>query len=112
MVNEKNNKYYVNKILNDLKFVIEHTKGKTQLELEQDAILVDSIMFRVIQIADNSSKLDNEFLTTNKNIPWKSIKGMRNMIVHDYGAMDLSIVYDTVTNSIPELYKMLNEIRF
>ena len=33
------------------------------------------------------------------------------MIVHNYGAVDLSIVYDTVTNSIPELYKMLSNIK-
>lgn len=67
-------------------------------------------MFRVIQIAENSTKLDEEFQKENSHVPWRAIRGMRNMIVHDYGAVDLSIVYDTVTNSIPELYKMLTNI--
>ena len=112
MDNEKGNKYYVEKILTDLKFVIEHTNGKSQLQIEQDAVLVDSIMFRVIQIAENSSRLDDRFLAQNNHIPWRAIRGMRNLIVHNYGSIDLSIVYDTVTNSIPELYKMLNQIHF
>lgn len=110
MDNIKNNRYYVDKILADLKFVIDHTQGKTQQEIEADDLLLDSIMFRVIQIAESSMKLDEDFQKKNSHIPWRAIRGMRNMIVHNYGAVDLAIVYETVTISIPELYKMLNNI--
>ena len=112
MDNTKNNQYYVDKILTDLKFVIDHTQGKTQQQIEGDDLLVDSIMFRVIQIAENSMKLDEELKKKNSHIPWRAIRGMRNMIVHNYGAVDLAIVYDTVANSIPELYKMLSTVNF
>lgn len=112
MDNTKNNQYYVDKILTDLKFVIDHTQGKTQRQIEGDDLLVDSIMFRVIQIAENSMKLDEEFQKKNSHIPWRAIRGMRNMIVHNYGAVDLAIVYDTVANSIPELYRMLSSVTF
>lgn len=110
MDNIKNNQYYIDKILADLKFVIDHTQGKTQQEIEADDLLVDSIMFRVIQVAESSMKLDEEFQKRNSHIPWKAIRGMRNMIVHNYGAVDLAIVYDTVVNSIPDLYKMLTNV--
>lgn len=43
-------------------------------------------------------------------IPWTAIKGMRNRIVHNYGYVDLSIVYDTVTHGIPDMYRMLSEL--
>ena len=112
MDNTKNNQYYVDKILADLKFVIDHTQGKTQQQIEGDDLLVDSIMFRVIQIAENSMKLDEEFQKKNSHIPWRAIRGIRNMIVHNYGAVDLAIVYDTVANSIPELYRMLSSVTF
>ena len=110
MDNIKDNQYYIDKILADLKFVIEHTQGKTQEEIEGNDLLLDSIMFRVIQVAENSMKLDEEFQKQNSHIPWRAIRGMRNIIVHNYGAMDISIVYDTVKNSIPELYRMLQKI--
>ena len=112
MDNTKNNQYYVDKILTDLKFVIDHTQGKTQQQIEGDDLLVDSIMFRVIQIAENNMKLDEEFQKKNSHIPWRAIRGMRNMIVHNYGAVDLAVVYDTVANSIPELYRMLSSVTF
>ena len=51
MDNIKNDRYYLEKIISDLEFIIEQTKGKTQNEIEENILLIDSIMFRIIQIA-------------------------------------------------------------
>ena len=40
----------------------------------------------------------------------EAIKGMRNVIVHDYGIVDLTIVCDTVLNSVPALYTDLKAL--
>lgn len=109
MDNVKNDAYYLGKILADLEFMIEHTNGKTMDEIEKDELLLDSIMFRLIQISENSDKLTLEFKARYKELPWRSIKGMRNRIVHDYGFIDMTIIYDTVINSIPELYNAIKE---
>ena len=110
MDNVKNDKYYLNKIIGDLEFMIEHTKDKSADEIEENPLLMDSIMFRLVQIAENGEKLTSDFKENHKEIQWKAIKGMRNRIVHDYGFIDLTIVYDTVANSIPELYKQLKTL--
>ena len=57
MDNIKDDNYYINKILDDLQFVITHTEGKTEKGIICNELLVDSIMFRIIQIAENNSKL-------------------------------------------------------
>lgn len=110
MDNKKDNNYYINKIVTDLAFIIEHTSGLTQPELEHDEILIDSVMFRLIQVSENSDKLSDEFKSQHNSIPWRALKGMRNRIVHEYGNVDLSVVYDTVKNDIPELINKLKEI--
>ena len=110
MDNKKDDRYYLNKIISDLKFVIDHTSGKSKAELEADELLIDSILFRIIQISENNGKLSDPFKALHKEIPWLAIKGMRNRIVHDYGYMDLSVVYDTVMHSIPEMYDLLIKI--
>lgn len=99
------------KIISDLGFIIEHTKGKTKDEIENNDLLVDSIMFRIIQIAENNSRLSEEFKKKYSEIPWVAIKGMRNKIVHDYGVVNMVIVYDTVTRWIPEMYEKLMRIQ-
>ena len=44
------------------------------------------------------------------NIPWNSIRGMRNRIVHDYENVDLSVLWGTIKNSLPDLKNELIEI--
>ena len=110
MDNIKDNQYYLDRIKTDLQFVIAHTQGKTKEEIEADELLIDSIMFRIIQIAENNSRLTDQFKAEHSEVPWIAIKGMRNKIVHDYGYVDLTIVYDTVIHGIPNMYEKLKSI--
>lgn len=110
MDNIKDNSYYIQKIITDLGFICKHTQKLTQQELERNEILVDSVMFRLIQISENTDKLTDDFKLYYNAIPWRAVKGMRNRIVHDYGNVDLSVVYDTVINDIPQLLKEFQKI--
>jgi uncharacterized protein with HEPN domain len=107
MDNVKNDDYYVKKMLKDIKFIIEKTKGITLDELEVNEVLCDSVLFRLIQISENSVKLTAEFKSSHNDIPWQAIKGMRNRIVHDYGEVEFDIVHQTITEDIPEVCKKL-----
>jgi uncharacterized protein with HEPN domain len=107
MDNVKNDDYYVKKMLKDIKFIIEKTKGITLDELKVNEVLCDSVLFRLIQISENSVKLTAEFKSSHNDIPWQAIKGMRNRIVHDYGEVEFDIVHQTITEDIPEVCKKL-----
>lgn len=103
MDNTKNDEYYVQKIYKDLSFIISHMQGVDANKLKDDEVLQDSMMFRLIQVFENSQKLSEEFKTEHTSIPWMEIKGLRNRIVHEYGSVDVGIVYDTLQNDIPVL---------
>ena len=49
----------------------------------------------------------DEYKQEKSYIPWNSLYGLRNRIVHDYGNVDLKIVYETLKNDIPELLEMI-----
>ena len=36
-------------------------------------------------------------------IPWKAIRGFRNIAAHQYGIIDFDDVYKTVTEDLPRL---------
>ena len=44
------------------------------------------------------------------NIPWNSIKGMRNRIVHDYENIVLSVLWGTIKECLPDLKDKLKDI--
>ncbi|MBR2199482.1 MAG: DUF86 domain-containing protein, partial [Bacteroidales bacterium] len=41
--------------------------------------------------------------------PWKMIKGMRNYIVHEYFQIDSNVVWNVVTQNLPELEAQVTE---
>lgn len=110
MDNKKTNDYFIQKIQNDLNFIITHINNITKLELSQNEVLLDSMLFRLIQISENAKKLSEDFKIKNKSIPWTALYGFRNRIVHDYGNVELDIVYDTLKEDIPELLELFKSI--
>lgn len=110
MDNIKNDAYYIKRMLKDIKFIMEKTDGITLDELEANEVLCDSVLFRLIQISENSVKLTAEFKAVHSDIPWQAIKGMRNKIVHEYGDVEFDIVHQTITEDIPEVCKKLDTL--
>ncbi len=110
MDNRKTDSYYIQKITTDLAFLVAHTEGLSQEQLEEQEILLDSVMFRLIQVSENSDKLSENFKLLHSEIPWRAMKGLRNRIVHEYGAVDITVVYDTVKKDIPELLHTLESL--
>ena len=108
MDNIKNDHYYIQKLQQDLTFIATHMRNVNIEELGKNEILQDSMLFRMIQISENAKKLTEEYKMEHAGIPWKAIYGLRNRIVHDYGNVDLEVVYETLKNDIPELLEMIS----
>ena len=64
----------------------------------------------IMQIGELAKNLSEEFQSNNQNIPWKAIKGMRNIFAHDYHSMNKEMIWETAVHSIPKLSKQLKKI--
>lgn len=63
----------------------------------------NAICMCILQIGELVGKLTESFRAENEQIPWRKIRGMRNFVAHEYGHLDLEIVWYAATVSIPEL---------
>ena len=61
------------------------------------------------RLQENAKKLSDAYKMGRKDIPWTDIAGLRNRIVHDYGNVELSIVYSTLTQDVPDLIELFEE---
>lgn len=68
-----------------------------------DVMFQDACCMCVVQIGELVSALSDEAKALDPSIPWRTIKDTRNFYVHAYGAIDLSSVWETLTNDIPPL---------
>ncbi|MBR2750654.1 MAG: DUF86 domain-containing protein [Clostridiales bacterium] len=109
MHNEKNDQYYIVKIKADLLFIVKHMEKVDIQSLKENEVLQDSMLFRMIQISENAKKLSEDYRRRKDNVPWQAIFGLRNRIVHDYGSVDLRVLFDTLIDDIPVLLEQINE---
>lgn len=110
MDNIKTPKYYIDKIIKDIVFCITNLKDVTIEEFNDNEVLSSAISFKFVQISENVKKLPNSVCELYSNVPWMKISGLRNRIVHDYGSIQLDIIYDTVKNDLPDLKKEIEKI--
>ena len=51
------------------------------------------------------------FVDRHPEVPWRSMRGMRNRIAHGYFDINLDLVWDTVRAALPELLSRLTALR-
>ena len=110
MDNKKTPSYYLTKIIEDINFIIKKTEGVTIEEFSQDDVLNCAVSFKFIQISENAKQLPESIMIAYPLIPWKKVNGLRNRIVHDYGNVQLDIIYNTIEKDLPNLLEQLKKL--
>jgi len=63
--------------------------------------LIQDAVIRNLEIIGEATKaLSPAFRELHLNIPWSSMAGMRDVLIHGYMGVDLKIVWDVVDNRI------------
>ena len=91
--------------------VIENTVKDLNLETfsqNQQALRVVLYGLAVIGEAVASAIADLE--EVEPTMPWSQIRGMRNMVIHEYFRVDVAIIWETVQVDIPVLKRSLLQI--
>lgn len=84
--------------------------GKSFETFDTDPDYQRSIAFSILQIGELGGQLSQEYrqMTANR-IQWGPIKAMRNIVVHGYGSVDRSILWETAVTDIPVLKTFCEE---
>ena len=110
MDNIKTPTYYLLKIIEDINFVIDNTIGMSIEEFSEDEVLNCAVSFKFIQISENAKQLPTTLMEAYSQVPWKKINGLRNRIVHDYGNVQLDIIYNTIEKDLPFLLEQVKAL--
>ncbi len=89
---------------------VHFAKGKTRDNLDGSRLLALGLMKCLEIVEEAAANISNECRETLPAVPWKSILGMRNRLVHAYFEIDLDVVWYTVTVSLPPLIQALERL--
>jgi uncharacterized protein with HEPN domain len=68
----------------------------------------DAVLRRFEIIGEAASRLAPETQSLFPNLPFRGMRGMRNIIAHDYGNVDIDQVWMTATTDIDDLIEALS----
>ena len=66
-------------------------------------MVIDAIERNLQKISEAAAHLGEQAETLCPGIPWQNVHGMGNWLRHQYDAIDLEIIWLTVTDKLPEL---------
>ena len=107
------------KNINIINHIIEHIEnilnaqqrfGNCYEVFALDKDYFNSVCMSLLQIGELAHHMTTEFKSTHAEIPWKNIIGLRNVVVHGYGQLDIETVWATVIGDIPDLHQKLKHI--
>ena len=69
----------------------------------ESEMVVAAVLRNLEVIGEASACVPEEMQKKYPAVPWRLMKGMRNILIHEYFAVDLEIVWKTIQESLPKL---------
>ncbi len=79
-------------------------------EFRNDLKTQDSVVRNLEIIGEASRKLSESARSASTEIPWRSMAGMRDRLIHHYAGVNLDIVWQVVSVELDELSRALDRL--
>lgn len=101
---------YLLDILEAAILATSYVEDVSEMAFLQDTQRQDSVI-RCLEISGEAARrISPEVRNAHPTIPWSSIIGMRNFLIHDYDDVDLRIVWQTVQQDLPNLIAQIKPL--
>ena len=106
----KNDLVYIGHMLDTARKALVLVQGLSRADYDQDEKLRLALAHLIQIIGEAARRVSEQLKTERKDIPWKSIIGMRHKVVHDYMDLDEDVLWKTVSKELQPLIEMLEAL--
>lgn len=107
---KKDPKVFLGHILESIELIEVYSRNLTGEKFQTDRAIQDAIIRRLEIIGEAVKNLAPSFKVKHHEIPWKQMAGMRDILIHEYFDLDLSLTWAVVKREIPPLKENLQAI--
>lgn len=104
----KDESVYINQILEGISKIESFVSNMTRDAFNEDQKTQSAVIMQLMLIGEISKKISDNTKAT-IDLPWKDIAGFRDEAIHNYFAVDLDIVWNTIQEDIPVLKEKLTK---
>jgi len=97
----------------DIKEAIERIlrySGQGKQEFESSELLQTWVVHNLQIVGEAARRLSDSLKEQHAEVPWKEIVAMRNILVHDYFAVDVDEIWNVVERDLPELKNKIDSV--
>lgn len=98
------------KVISEIDIGLKILGKKTFDEFSTDETIKRAVCMTAINVGELIKIVTDDIRLKYTNIPWKQIKGFRDVAAHKYEALDMKDVYDTVHDDFEELKSNISAI--
>jgi len=101
---------YLVDILESAKVALDYVSGKSWDEFYEDMQCQDAVLRRIEIIGEAARHISPQTRKKYPEIPWRDLTMLRNLVIHQYDAVDINQVWDTAQNKLPPPVAELSKI--
>ncbi len=79
-------------------------------EFFNNELVFDAVLMNFVIIGEAVTRIDEDFKNQNDTIDWKNIKGLRNIVAHDYFGVDAEEIWQIIQNNLPVFKRSILKI--
>jgi uncharacterized protein with HEPN domain len=87
-----------------------YVEGMTFEMFSTSDITIDAVVRNMEIIGEAANHVPADIQHRYPHVPWTEMRGMRNILAHEYFAVSLPILWQTVTGNLPPVPPMLETI--
>ena len=103
-------KLRIEDILVAIERIQRYTDGMDLSSFSRDDRTVDAVVRNITVIGEAAGAVPEDVRWKYPELPWEEMRGIRNVIVHEYFGVSLPILWQTVTADLPPLIPLLKKI--
>ncbi len=111
MSSKRGDKDYLEDIRDSLKQIELYTHSYTFEEFVADRKTQDAVVRNLEIMGEAAKHISAALRKRHSEIPWKSLAGVRDRVVHDYFGINYEIIWRIVTKELPALDANLQKIQ-
>ena len=104
---KKDPKIFLRHILDSIGEIENYTRRLSKGDFLKDTKTQDAIVRRIEIIGEAAKNLPPDFKKQHSEVKWAEIAGMRDVLIHEYFGVNLSLVWETVKRDVPDLKKQI-----
>jgi uncharacterized protein with HEPN domain len=88
----------------------EFTNEITFDEFQDDRKTIRPVLYNLAIIGEAVRGIPPELESAHPEIPWDDVRGMRNIVIHEYFQVNLSIIWQTIQEDLVSLESSLCQL--